>query len=62
MKTKFLLISLLASFLANAQDGSLDVSFNSAGPDTGFLYATAIDANNKIYVGGDFTSYDGVPV
>lgn len=41
-------------------DGTLDTSFN---PNLGFnanVYVITLDSSGKLYVGGDFTTYDGV--
>jgi len=40
-------------------DGSLDTSFNSGTGANGYVYATAIDSNGKILIGGTFSSYNG---
>ena len=40
-------------------DGSLDTSFDPGAGANGFGYALAIQADGKILIGGDFTSYDG---
>ncbi len=41
------------------KDGELDLSFNTGIGTNGNVYALAIQANGKIIVGGDFTSYNG---
>ncbi len=40
-------------------DGTLDANFKSALGANGFVYATSIQSDGKIIIGGDFTSYDG---
>ncbi|REK05658.1 MAG: T9SS C-terminal target domain-containing protein [Bacteroidetes bacterium] len=40
-------------------DGTLDNSFNSGTGPNQIVYATAIQPDGKIIVGGDFTSYNG---
>ena len=51
--------SCIARLNAN---GSLDTSFDPGeGPIGGLIYDIAIQSDGKIIVGGDFTSYDGVP-
>ncbi len=42
-------------------DGSLDVSFDSGtGADNG-IFSIAIQTDNKVLIGGNFTSFDGTP-
>jgi len=70
---KFLLISsciLFACLAPHAQPGSNDSTFNTYGNNSlgngdGFnegVLALAIDASEKILVGGGFTDYNGTPV
>lgn len=42
-------------------DGSLDTSFNPGTGLTGPVYATTIQSDGKIIIGGNFTSYNGTP-
>ena len=44
-------------------DGSIDQSFNTGGVNgtNGTIYAMALQADGKIIIGGDFTSFAGVP-
>jgi len=79
MNFRFRLCNLLAIFFmsfclmiaghSHAQDGSLDLSFNTQ--DAGFqaaygasdhVYAIAVQTDGKILIGGAFLSYNGVPV
>lgn len=43
-------------------DGTLDTSFNPGVGFNGDVYAMEVDANGKVIVGGDFTSYQGQSV
>ena len=44
-------------------DGTLDDSFNAGGSGTnGYVSAIAVQANGRVIVGGDFTTYNGVSV
>lgn len=43
-------------------DGTLDSSFNPGGQVNGAVYAIALQLDGRIVVGGDFTSFNGVPV
>ncbi len=75
MKFSFRFINLAIAFVylftqqSHAQDGSLDLSFNTQ--DAGFqatygandhVYALAVQTDGKILVGGAFISYNGVAV
>lgn len=40
-------------------NGGLDNSFSTSGPDNGYIYSVALDANLKLLVCGDFTSFAG---
>ena len=43
-------------------DGTLDPSFNpGSGPDRYYIRALALDAAGNIYVGGEFSAFNGVP-
>lgn len=42
------------------EDGSLDMTFNSDVGANGPIYAVAVQPDNKILVGGNFTHYNGV--
>jgi uncharacterized delta-60 repeat protein len=63
-KILFLVLSLCFSVFANAQDGSIDTSFNPT--DTGYgnganstVNSTAIQTDGKTIIGGYFTTYNG---
>lgn len=44
-------------------DGSIDAGFNTAGSGTnGAIFATAIQSDGKILIGGGFTSYNGTAI
>ena len=62
MKRKLLLI-ILSVFLgynfSYAQPGSLDLSFNVGSGANSTVYATAIQNDGKIILGGGFTEYNG---
>ncbi len=42
-------------------DGSLDTSFNPGSGADGMVYSLAVQSDGKVLLGGNFTSYDGVP-
>ena len=52
-------INTIARLNAN---GSLDSTFYPGTGTNGVIYATAIQSNGKIIIGGEFTSYNGIPV
>ena len=65
MKKTLLLLLAIFSSLVNAQDGSIDTSFNANdfGFNSGFganaiISTTAIQADGKIIIGGLFTAYN----
>jgi uncharacterized delta-60 repeat protein len=71
MKSKLLITValIISSITAFAQAGTLDLSFNNA--DIGFDSATgangsvrtaSIQSDGKIFITGDFTSYNGTPI
>jgi len=41
-------------------DGSLDATFNPGTGANNYVYTTALQADGKIIIGGDFTSYNGI--
>jgi uncharacterized delta-60 repeat protein len=43
-------------------DGKIDKSFNAGIGTDGNINTIAVQSNNKIMIGGDFTSYNGTPV
>jgi len=43
-------------------DGTLDASFNSGTGASREVYTTTIQSDGKIIIGGNFTSYNGVPI
>jgi uncharacterized delta-60 repeat protein len=52
-----------ANFLVRVNaDGSMDESFNIGTGPNNDLYALALQADGKILIGGEFTSYDGTTV
>lgn len=52
---------LVLIHLANAQPGAIDNSFNTGtGPSNG-VFATAVQTDGKIIIGGNFTTYNGTP-
>ena len=59
---------LITSFVAKAQPGAIDLTFNST--DGGFNYAgldntvrtSSLQPDGKIVIGGEFTSFDGTSV
>ena len=55
-----LLAILLYSNIINAQPGSNDPTFNPGTSANGDVSTTAIQADGKIIIGGDFTTYGGV--
>lgn len=56
------IISAIVTIVENDQEaGSLDLSFNNMGANDQ-IYALLIQTNNnKLFVGGDFTQFNGVP-
>lgn len=60
MKSKILFITMLLfsaySLKVKSQVGSLDVTFNPGTGASSLIYATAIQSDGKIIIGGDFTS------
>ena len=62
---KFFVIVVLILFYSNttqASDGTIDNSFIASGAfNTIDVNSVAVQADNKILVGGYFTSYDGIP-
>ncbi|MBP6390878.1 MAG: hypothetical protein KA352_08280 [Flavobacteriales bacterium] len=55
----FLTAMALATACANAQHGANDPTFNPGSGANGAIYATAIQTDGKIVIGGAFTSYNG---
>mgnify|MGYP000465537001 FL=1 len=61
MRKLFLFFYSIFSIILSAQDGSVDLSFNTgSGPNGSEIVAMALQSNGKIIVAGDFTSYDGI--
>jgi uncharacterized delta-60 repeat protein len=61
MKRKLLLLILIInSFNSNAQDGTIDSSFNTGSGFNNSVYSIVVQPNGKILVGGSFTSYNGI--
>ncbi|ESU30016.1 hypothetical protein FLJC2902T_05060 [Flavobacterium limnosediminis JC2902] len=48
-------------FIYLNSDGTRDTSFHAGTGFNGQIYATTVQPDGKIIVGGDFTSYNGVP-
>jgi uncharacterized delta-60 repeat protein len=42
-------------------DGSLDLSFNPGAGATGTVYTVSVLTNGSVFIGGDFTTVDGLP-
>ncbi|WP_379964527.1 T9SS type A sorting domain-containing protein [Epilithonimonas sp. UC225_85] len=61
MRKLFLLFFGVLSIILSAQDGSVDLNFNTGvGPNGYNIMAMGLQTDGKIIVAGDFTSYDGV--
>ena len=56
----YMLIITAFSFFANAQSGTLDLTFNPALSANGPIYSTAIQSDGKLIIAGDFTTFNGV--
>jgi uncharacterized delta-60 repeat protein len=67
---KILLSGMFTEYNGNTQnriarlnpDGSLDPSFDIGNGANGFISTLAILPDNKIFIGGDFTSYNDLPL
>ena len=68
MMKHFLLLAFITVFVipAFAQWGDNDLTFNSADPGFGngdgpssYVYATLVQNDGKIFIGGSFNSYNG---
>jgi uncharacterized delta-60 repeat protein len=62
-KLRLLIIFCLVvtqTFAQFSQPGELDTTFNFGSGTDGVVYATAIQPDGKIIIGGDFNSYNGV--
>lgn len=61
MRKLFLLFYSALSIILSAQDGSVDLNFNTgAGPNGYNIMAMGLQIDGKIIVAGDFTTYDGI--
>lgn len=61
MRKVFLFFYSILSIILSAQDGSVDLNFNTgSGPNGSEIVAMALQSNGKIIVAGDFTTYDGI--
>ncbi|MCD9853095.1 T9SS type A sorting domain-containing protein [Epilithonimonas sp. JDS] len=61
MRKLFLLFYIVFSIILSAQDGSVDLNFNTGlGPNGYNIMAMGLQTDGKIIVAGDFTSYDGI--
>lgn len=61
MRKLFLLFYSVLSIILSAQDGSVDLNFNTgAGPNGYNIMAMGLQIDGKIIVAGDFTTYDGI--
>ena len=43
-------------------DGTIDSTFNTGSGPSGFIFSIVIDSSNKILIGGNFGSYNGVNI
>jgi uncharacterized delta-60 repeat protein len=58
--TDFNSLSFSAPYIARLnQDGSLDGTFNIGSGFDSYVYTIAVDSKNRIYVGGNFSTYNG---
>ncbi len=53
-------VVLSRSIASHAQPGALDLSFDPGNGVNGVIFSTAIQADGKIIIAGDFTSYNGI--
>jgi uncharacterized delta-60 repeat protein len=61
MKHKLLyLVMLLTSLGMFAQDGGLDTAFNPTGGANGEVYASVVQSDGKLIIGGQFTTVGGI--
>lgn len=61
MRKIFLLFYSVFHLILSAQDGALDLNFNTgAGPNGYNIMAMGLQKDGKIIVAGDFTTYDGI--
>ncbi|MBW8051597.1 MAG: T9SS type A sorting domain-containing protein [Cytophagales bacterium] len=61
-KLLFLSLFLHIIFCANAQPGSIDLSFTVGTGANGIVLTTSIQSDGKIIIGGWFTSYNGTAI
>jgi len=59
IKNLFFIILYLQYFITYAQSGALDLTFNVGSGVNGNVYATAIQVDGKIIIGGIFSAYNG---
>ena len=64
LKKTFYTAVLLTVFCinTNAQPGAIDPTFNPGTGANSRVWTTAIQSNNKIIIGGEFTSYNGTTI
>ncbi|MDP9956245.1 putative delta-60 repeat protein [Epilithonimonas hungarica] len=61
MKKLFIFLFGVSALILFAQDGAVDLNFNNdSGPNGSIIRAIALQADNKIVVAGDFTSYNNI--
>lgn len=61
MKKLFIFLFGLSTLILFAQDGAVDLNFNNnSGPNGSIIRAMVLQADNKIVVAGDFTSYNNI--
>jgi len=61
MRKLFLLFYSVFSIILSAQDGSVDLNFNTGAGSNGYnIMAMGLQIDGKIIVAGDFTTYDGI--
>ena len=60
MGAKLLICSLLFASTANAQPGSLDITFNPGTGASQGISSIAIQTNGQILIGGNFTTVNGI--
>jgi uncharacterized delta-60 repeat protein len=59
MKHLLIIASLFIGFVAKAQPGALDLSFDPGAGANNIIRTIALQADGKIVIGGDFNTYNG---
>ncbi len=62
MKTKLLLLLIIATNIVLGQDGTKDTSFSTTQGVDNIIYATAVQSDGKILIGGDFSLFGSTSI